>query len=559
MHDEINDLDKFLSEVERNTPMWSQKNAEDTGHINNSDYQGNQYTKELEPPPNKPTSDPHESQLHNRLQELGGVDEESVTASFFLPKRSKKIPLKKLYKPQQPFALTDLGNGERFSYAFAGDVRFLSSRERWYIWDGKRYKEDKINMHRTLSYKLIRCIPEEAKRTRDKELKREIERFAKKCESKAKTNSMSYMAQALHEPKMIPVLEENLDENPWLLNVENGTIDLNKQSIHTHKKDDLLTKKATAKYDPNAACPKWIQFLNDIMEDDQEKIYYLQQIAGIALTGTVSQQAFFLFFGNGANGKSTFIQVLQGLLADYGASAEFSTFLAQRNKNGPRDDLYVLRGVRLVTAVEPNKGQRLDESFIKSVTGGDTIKARPLFGEYIEFTPQFTLILAANDKPIIKGQDKGIWRRVKLIPFKVSIPPERRIDDFHRILLQEESSGILNWCLQGYFNYRKHGLVEPKSVTEAVEEYKDDMDIIGQFIRDHINLTRKEEDLISKDELYKKYCDWADNSGIKGKVKKQTLSKDLISRGWQETRTKISGERRRCWTGIQLIELEDHQ
>lgn len=277
----------------------------------------------------------------------------------------------------------------------------------------------------------------------------------------------------------IPVLPGELDRDPWLLNVKNGTVDLRTGELRPHKRDDLITKIVPVEYDSEASCPTWLAFLNRIMDGNERLIAFLQRAAGYSLTASTQEQCFFLLYGTGANGKSVFLTTLLAVMGDYGIQAAPDLLLAKSGESHPTEvaDLF---GARLVVATETEAGRRLAENLVKQHTSGDRLKARFMRQDFFEFEATFKIWLATNNKPIVKGTDYAIWRRIKLIPFTVTIPPEER-DKSLPAKLRQELHGILAWAVQICLEWQKYGLNEPQEVTAATCAYRDEQDILGSW------------------------------------------------------------------------------
>jgi len=278
----------------------------------------------------------------------------------------------------------------------------------------------------------------------------------------------------------IPIHPDKLDADPWQFNCPNGILDLRKGTLRDHRREDFITKASQVSFDPAAKCPQFLGFLDSIMAKNQSLIPFLQRAIGYALTGDIAEQCFFIFYGHGANGKSTLLEVLRSLVGDYGQQASFTTFLSS-DQERVRNDLARLRGARLVTAVEVEEGRRLSEVVVKQVTGGDPITARFLYSENFEFKPQFKLFLACNHKPVIRGTDHAIWRRIRLIPFTVEIPDDQQ-DKELPLKLRAELPGILTWAVKGCLDWQRDGLAAPKEVLHATKEYREEMDVLGMFL-----------------------------------------------------------------------------
>jgi putative DNA primase/helicase len=300
------------------------------------------------------------------------------------------------------------------------------------------------------------------------------------------------------------VKTDDLDKDPWLLNVENGTVDLRTGELREHRQEDMITKTARVAYDKNADCPIWKKFLMEIMNYNADLIRFIQTAAGWAVTGDTSEQSMFIVFGTGANGKSTFLNTVMNLLGDYAAAAPTETFM---KKNGDQisNDIARLRGARFVATTEAEQGRRLSEPLIKQITGNDRMTARFLYGEFFNFTPTFKIFMAANHKPVIKGTDYGIWRRIKLIPFTTTVEEGRQDKDLEQ-KLAAEGPGILNWILEGTMRWHTERLKTPPDIARATDEYRGEMDVIGNFIKERC--VQGPGCSIRARELFKTYQDW---------------------------------------------------
>jgi len=326
------------------------------------------------------------------------------------------------------------------------------------------------------------------------------------------------------------------DVDPFLFNCENGTLNLETGELLPHDPSRLIMKMAGTIFDPEAECPKWNSFLKQIMRDDQNTISYLKRAVGYSLSGSAEEQALFFLFGDGANGKSTFIKIISRLLGEYAARTKSESLYEKRNNEGANNDVARLMGMRLVSASELD-GKHLNESLIKDFTGGDTLVARFLHKEFFEYDAQFKLWMYGNKRPEIKGTDEGIWRRVKLIPFTYSIPTSERDRGFPE-KLSEELPGILNWAVEGFREWRQSGLGEPLSVKEATQDYREEMDYIQLYI-DECCACGPELRHRSR-LLYENYAEWCDKSRSP-RVCERDFVRELQSRGFdkqQESKTK---------------------
>ena len=278
----------------------------------------------------------------------------------------------------------------------------------------------------------------------------------------------------------VPILPGDLDCDPMLLNCPDCTIDLRTGKALEHRREDYLTKLCPVPFDPAATCPLWLKVLDRIMDGNQDLVSYLQRVVGYCLTGDVREQVLWFFHGVGANGKSTFLNVIRALMGGYAMQSVSELLMAKTNESHPteRADLC---GRRLVCTIETDDGKRLAESLLKQLTGGDTVRARKMHQDFFEFAPTWKIILAANHKPVVKGTDHAIWRRIKLVPFTVTIPPEEKDANLAE-KLKLELPGILAWGVPGCLDWQRSGMQEPEEIRAATDAYRAEQDTLAAFI-----------------------------------------------------------------------------
>lgn len=336
-----------------------------------------------------------------------------------------------------------------------------------------------------------------------------------------------------------------MDADPWLFNVENGTLDLRTGQLRTPRREDYITKVAGCPYFENARAPKWEAFLTQIFGGNISMSGYFQRCAGYSMTGSVREQKLFMPHGEGANGKSTALGVIRKLMGDYGCPAPKDLLMTHRSDAHPTS-IADLEGVRFVLGVETDEGRRMAEAFVKQMTGGDALKGRRMYEDFHSFDPQCKLWLAVNHPPIVRGTDHAIWRRIQRIPFVRTIQESEQDKDLsHR--LGEELPGILKWCLTGCLEWQERGLDTPTNVTEATAEYRADMDLIASFINSMCE-TGDLASSVTKRDLYRSYSDWCVESGEEA-LTQRMFSYRLTERGIQSDRTKSA----HLWKGIRLI------
>ncbi len=440
---------------------------------------------------------------------------------------------------------TDLGNAKRLVIGWGEDIRYCHATKKWFFWSDKHWVVDQAGMVLRLAKSAVRAILQEAAFAPNDAERKALVSHEQKSEGEGRLRAMVSLAQS--EPG-IPIQLRDLDSDPMLLNVGNGTLDLATGALLPHDRKDLITKIVPVDYDPKAACPTWNAFVARIFPDPL-LIEFVRRALGYTLMGTALEHVLFLLHGLGANGKSTFLEVVRFILGDYAATADFGTFLAQ--KGLPiRNDIARLRGARFVTAIESGAGKRLDENVVKAVTGQDTIAARFLYSEHFEFIPAFKLWLATNHKPRILGTDESVWRRIKLIPFKVTIPSDQR-DRGLVAKLKAEGSGILNEFVRGFQDYQLVGLGESQAVTEATRDYRQDQDVLGHFIEAKLEIDPAAETRSS--DVYAAYKKWTEETG-EYSLNERDFVNAMLERGFTSKRISKRSDRPGgvYWRGIHV-------
>jgi len=435
---------------------------------------------------------------------------------------------------------TDLGNALRLVKLYGDNIRYCHAWHKWLVWDGRRWKIDDQGKIKTKAKDTVFKIYHELDKIPDKDSRERLFKHAIKSEADQKIKAMLSLAES---ESGIPIIPDELDKNPWFLNCENGTLNLQTGELDAFSKDDLITKICPVSYSEDAESPKWLKFLDSVLDKDQDLIDFIQRAVGYSLTGSTREQCLFFLYGTGANGKSTFLEVLLALFNDYARRADFSTFLVKYGES-IRNDIARLKGARFVSAIETAEGKRLAEGLVKQLTGQDMVAARFLRQEFFEYLPEFKIWLAANHKPNIIGTDYAIWRRIKVIPFTITIPEKLQNPNLANEL-KEELPGILRWAAIGCFDWQKIKLNEPKSVKLATAKYKSDMDIIGDFLKDFCMIGPSYK--IEKGELYKQYGNWCDDTGEK-KMTKRKFGICISERGFEE----YSDGNSRFWLEIKL-------
>ena len=417
--------------------------------------------------------------------------------------------------------MTQESNATLFVNKFTDKVRFNIHSGKWLQWNEihwlpeQGHEDPAIHLFREVIKDMIERLS-----TLDSHEERDAwNRWIKKSQT------LGHMQDVIKLASTHPTLhirQPELDSHPFYLNCLNGTINLETNELQPHCKEDYLTRYIPVEYHADQSCPFFIEFLNTIMDNDQEVIEYIQRAVGYSLTGVHSEEVLFFLYGTGKNGKTTFMNTIASLFGVYQQRIGINSIL-QSNSERIKTEFAQLPGVRIVHTSEIPENKKLDESLVKDLTGGDPIKTRFLYKEWFEFKPVFKLWMFGNHKPIITGNDEGIWRRIKLIPFTVEIPKEKRIS--RRIIegkLQNELSGILNWAIEGCMKWQKEGLIEPDTITESTQEYRNEMNILSLFINDTCQFISTES--IELSILYDMYKQWCTDSNI------QSLGKNIFGK-----------------------------
>jgi putative DNA primase/helicase len=401
------------------------------------------------------------------------------------------------------------------------NIRYVVDMGRWIVWDDTRWRIDEGEIE------IMRCAKDtgrsiyaEAQAEEDTSRHKGLAAWARQSESAWRIEAMIKLARS--EPE-ITLYTKALNADRMLLGVQNGTLDLRTGQLRKPKREDYITKQASVTFDTNAQCARWRQFLEEITGGDEDLIRFLQRMAGYALTGDITEQCLFVLHGLGANGKGVFTSTLERLAGDYGCTTMAEILMAQKYRNIPLPELARLVGSRFVLAPESEDGAQLAEGVVKQLTGEDKIVACHKYRDPFEFQPQFKVWLVTNHEPIIKGDDHAIWRRIRLVPFKVTIPEDRQDKKLKGALL-EELPGILNWAIEGCLAWQHEGLRPPPRVLKATEAYRSDMDILGDWIAQWCITGPEVADKSTPTEhLYASYEQWAKDCGQRYPMTQYTL------------------------------------
>ena len=445
-------------------------------------------------------------------------------------------------------AFTDLGNTERFLDRHKDSFRYTAGKG-WYSFDGTRWVPESDSAVMQAAWETVRAIGDEPEAPLPEGHKGRPpltpRGWMRQSEAGARLAAMVSLVK--HAPG-IAVKEEAFDQHDWLFNVQNGTVDLKTGTLHPHDRNQLLSIISPVKFEPSAKCPEWLKFLEKVMQRDQELVSFLQRLAGYVLSGSTSEQAFIVNFGEGQNGKSTYLDVIKRVMGGYADTTAFSTF-SEKKGGGIPNDIAALHKARMIIASEGERTSKLAEAQIKAITGNETINARFLHKEWFSFRPKFTLFLQSNHRPVISGTDRGLWRRVRMIGWNYTFPDSEVDKNWADKEVVAEGEGILAWIIRGALEYQKIGLAEPEAVKAAIAQYRDGEDVLGRWIREECTLVPNHQ--APSGGLYSVYKNWAQAAGETA-IKDREFRSELIKRGFPWKKTKKAN----VFVGIQAGVVE---
>ncbi|MGA7408883.1 MAG: phage/plasmid primase, P4 family, partial [Bryobacteraceae bacterium] len=478
------------------------------------------------------------------------------------------------------YLLNDTGNADRMADCFGPELIYCQERGNYYVWTGQRWRfDDFVEVEKRAEKTMLKAFAE-AERIGDKEDRDAFLRFVNRSLSRSGLTNMIHLAKK----KVRQASANAFDRDPWLLNAENGTVDLRTAKLQPHNPEDMLSKQIRLRYDPHAECPQFMAFLYRIMgshPDASESenanagqlVSFLQKASGCAATGK-PEKLLFVLFGAGNNGKTTLLEVIRDALGDkeYAGQVQVDSLMVGSKEalssNAVNTDLADLQGCRFVSSSEVEQGQRLSLSRVKYLTGLNQIKARRLHENMITFSPTHKLFLDCNHRPVIRDPNDAVWNRVKCIPFKVQIP-EAEIDRDLPTKLRTELPGILRWLVEGAALYYREGLGDPPDVAAATEQYRQESDRLKEFFEDccvipaygDANAWKKEKCWVPVAELYLAYSEWAESSGDKHPLSKGFFDERLLKVGRTQDRVRPDGGRDskqiRVWLGIRFKTAQD--
>ena len=436
-----------------------------------------------------------------QVYEPQAIEEKPNIVEDFLKNVVSPSPHKKHYD------MTDSGNAKRLRDKFFGKIKYSFVNKKWYFWNDKFWEVDYSGQIKRFADDVIKDLKIEAFEEEDSERQTAMIKFANKTANSHAKESMIKECQHLDD---IPVLPQEMDKEIGLFNCQNGIIDLRNGKLMKHDSLFMQSKIGYSEYSDTAKPPElWNKFLNDVTNGDKDLQRYLQKCVGYSLSGSTREQCAFFLYGMGNNGKSTFLDIISDIMGTYAANVQPETIMIKRSdNNGANTDIARLKSVRFVTSEEPSEGVRLNEGLVKQLTGGGRVTARFLYGEEFEYAPEFKIWIATNHKPVIRGTDVGIWRRIRLIPFEVNIPKDK-VDKNMKYKLRKELPQILKWAVDGCVMWQAEGLEPPKAVEDATKEYKNEMDILATFCEACITIDNNSDHKIPANSLFNIYQVWA--------------------------------------------------
>lgn len=446
-------------------------------------------------------------------------------------------------KKKPPRSWDDMGNALRFMDAYGENFKYSYVDKCFYYYNGSYWVPDKTGVVEKCADNVIVNMKKEklviAPGMDEDDVKKDWAKFLKRSRSNRSKKNM--LEELKHH---IPILHSDFDKESMLLNTKSGYVDLNSGVLKDHDREKMFSQQTAVEYTDNIDCPEWDKFLHQIFNNDEELIHYIQKAVGYSATGSIKEQVMFILYGNGRNGKSVFINTIADILGTYAETMNVSSIMIKSN-SGANSDIARLEGARLVISSEANEGSRLDEGLLKQLTGGDKIVARHLYASEFEFNPEFKLWMATNHKPLIRGTDEGIWRRIMLIPFLVQIPADK-VDKDLKYKLQREGVGILNWIVQGAMMWQREGLNPPEIVTKASKEYRNEMDVIQFFISECCEVG--DGYTAPAGELFKKYQEWSKDSS------EYLMPKQKFGREMRKKYKYVRTRKGRYYLGLRIIQ-----
>lgn len=434
------------------------------------------------------------------------------------------------------YQLTEDAIALKFAEKFAEQLKYCHHLGSWFVWDDTRWKKEETRLAFDYSRRLCREVNQAGKA------------------NIAKSATASAVEKFAQADRRFAVTSEIWDRNIWLLGTPGGTVNLQTGTIGPARQSDCITKQTLVTPAKEIFCPLWLRFLSEATRQDTGLQRFLQQIAGLCLTGSIREHALFFIHGGGGNGKSVFLDALINILGNYARVAPIETFTASKIERHPTE-LAMLQGARLVAASETEVGRAWAESRIKQLTGGERVPARFMHGNFFEYQPEFKLVIIGNHKPILRNVDDATRRRFNIVPF-IHKPekPDKQLED----KLKSEYPAILRWMIEGCLDWQKNGLIKPDVVEKATENYFSEQDTFGQWIEECCEVGPEEWRFEISNMLFKSWSEFAAVNGeSSGNMK--TFGNELSKRGFERSTKKLNGRAFKVRLGISLIRQQNEQ
>jgi putative DNA primase/helicase len=440
---------------------------------------------------------------------------------------------------------TDLSNAQRFVRRFGEYTRYCRDNRNWYVWDGRRWKADEQSV-RNLGWECNSKMFDSLKGVPNTP---DFNKLARHTRYSNDVKGITAMLSAASDMPALAVKLEDFDTKKEWFNVANGSVHLPSAQLFPHNQNDGHSKIVDIEYDEEANCDRWLQFLGEVFEGDDELIEYMQRVCGYILSGLTREHCMWIFYGSGRNGKGVFMRTLKKVLGDYAESTSSKVLLSANSEdsNSPSPSLAKLKGARFVETSETDAKKKLAEGLVKQITGGDAISCRFLNQNEFTYTPEFKIVLATNNKPTILGDDDGIWSRIKLVPFNVNFEKNGMLDRNLEDKLETELPGILTWCVEGARKYFNSGLKTCGAVEVYTQQYKEESNPVDKFIGDCINENDKND--IPAQMMYESYVGWCKDTG-EYEVSCKDFNAKMKLKGFVQKRK----TRGMVWIGLQFAE-----
>lgn len=452
---------------------------------------------------------------------------------------------------------TDHGNARRFVARYRHYVRHVPAWRTWLVWDGQRWERDNRNLAQNLARKTAILIWDEAEALRiqggvDNEDVQKHVRWWNQSQSASRIEAMLRLAAT---DQNVIVTPDQLDDAAGLLNLENGTLNLDTGHVHPHHQRNLLTALAPSEWDGDEPCGpdcEWEGFLRLVVPDDEVRSF-LQRYSAYAVSGRSDLKVAVFLHGNTDTGKTTFVETLRGVLGpDYTVEVADTLLVASRGDHHPTE-VVDLHGKRLATVSELESGKRFDVAKFKLYTGGDRMKGRRLYQDFFEWRPTHAFLLTGNRKPEVRGSDDAFWRRMRVVKFDVSIPRDRQRENFAELLAYDHGPCVLAWLVRGMRDVNALGLAEPTGVIVATDSYRRDEDHVAAFLEDMVAAAPGQH--VRTTDLHSQYELWCMQNGVKPReaMSNRAFAQELEARGWERKRTRTpDGRRPWCWHDVTL-------